>query len=148
MHPSVEGANDRVTSREWEDPPVRPPVSKPWPSGMEFYGMREYVPGDDLRHIHWRTSARTGTLVVKHPITGEALDKASAAALDTAAKLAQIGGPTVVGGHAQTKIAGAGHIGRIHGRHLELRACRLLLLRDCPADRDGMGEPLDTRSDQ
>jgi len=34
-------------------------------SGDEFFSLREYVPGDDLRHISWRASARTGTLLVK-----------------------------------------------------------------------------------
>jgi uncharacterized protein (DUF58 family) len=34
-------------------------------SGLEPRGTREYVPGDPLRHVHWRSSARTGTLLVK-----------------------------------------------------------------------------------
>ncbi len=59
VHPSTEPVQDRVLSREWEDPPIRPPVSKPWPAGFEFYGMREYVPGDDPRRIVWRATART-----------------------------------------------------------------------------------------
>jgi uncharacterized protein (DUF58 family) len=45
-------------------------VSKPWPSGLEFYGMREYVPGDDLRRIVWRASARTGKTMVREAEQG------------------------------------------------------------------------------
>jgi uncharacterized protein (DUF58 family) len=62
VHPSVEPVNDRIVSREWEDPPVRPPVSKRWPTGFEFYGMRDYVAGDDPRRIAWRATARTSDL--------------------------------------------------------------------------------------
>src|SRR3954454_23125805 len=59
VHPSYETVNDRVVSREWEDPPERPPLSRPWPSGFEFYGMRDYVSGDDPRRINWLASARS-----------------------------------------------------------------------------------------
>ncbi|PKQ28178.1 MAG: hypothetical protein CVT63_04030 [Candidatus Anoxymicrobium japonicum] len=33
--------------------------------GQNYYGTREYSRGDSLRHIHWRSSARRGTLIVK-----------------------------------------------------------------------------------
>ncbi len=59
VHPHTESVQDRITSREWEDPPIRPPQSKPWPSGFEFYGMRDYVNGDDPRRIIWTASAKT-----------------------------------------------------------------------------------------
>jgi uncharacterized protein (DUF58 family) len=58
VHPRVEPVHDRVLFREWEDPPVRPPHTKPWPTGFEFYGMREYVAGDDPRRIVWRQTAK------------------------------------------------------------------------------------------
>lgn len=34
-------------------------------SGDDFRGTRHYVPGDDLRTIHWRSTARQGRFVVK-----------------------------------------------------------------------------------
>lgn len=70
VHPRIELVSDRPLTRQFEDPPIRPPVSKPWPSGLEFYGMREYVPGDDLRRIVWRASARTGRVMVREAEQG------------------------------------------------------------------------------
>ncbi len=32
--------------------------------GSSFFGIREYRPGDPLRHVHWRTAARLGKLAV------------------------------------------------------------------------------------
>ncbi len=42
--------------------------------GGSFLGVREYRPGDPLRHVHWRTAARLGQLAVVEFETEESLD--------------------------------------------------------------------------
>ena len=42
--------------------------------GDDFYGVREYAPGDELRRVHWRTTARTGALAVAEYAQGRTLD--------------------------------------------------------------------------
>ena len=70
VHPAVEPVEDHPLTRLWEDPPFRPPVSRPWPHGMEFYGMRQYQKGDDIRRMVWRAFARTGELLVRESEQG------------------------------------------------------------------------------
>jgi uncharacterized protein (DUF58 family) len=64
---------------------IEGPTSDTAPSGtVTFHALREYVMGDDLRHIHWRTTARTGTLMVRQlvdsslPVTTVILDTRAA----------------------------------------------------------------------
>lgn len=34
-------------------------------SDLSFYAVREYSPGDAMRHVHWKSTAKTGTLMVR-----------------------------------------------------------------------------------
>ncbi|MDX1511118.1 MAG: DUF58 domain-containing protein [Nitriliruptorales bacterium] len=95
----------------WQLPPDLPLGSalssargrtRPAPQGGDFAGVRQYTLGDDLRQVHWRTTARRGELYVRQheapwrpegtvlidprptthggPATGPALEAAVAAA--------------------------------------------------------------------
>jgi uncharacterized protein (DUF58 family) len=46
-----------------------------------FASLREYAPGDDPRLIHWRSTARTGTLVVREHV--DTTDPTTAIVVDT-----------------------------------------------------------------
>ena len=43
---------------------------RPKPGGgfSEIHDLRLYRPGDDLRHIHWKMSAKTGKLIYREPM--------------------------------------------------------------------------------
>jgi uncharacterized protein (DUF58 family) len=53
--------SERVHAREVEASATAPRSG----SGNELFGVREYRPGDPLRRIHWRSSARHGELIVR-----------------------------------------------------------------------------------
>jgi uncharacterized protein (DUF58 family) len=63
VHPRtirLAGASTGVL-RDLEGQPTRDLSS----NDVSFHALRPYVPGDDRRYVHWRTSARTGALMVR-----------------------------------------------------------------------------------
>lgn len=66
VHPRYELVPVRGISahRDYERRPTNPVLGK---GGDEFYMLREYVPGDDLRQVHWPTTARLDELVIRQP---------------------------------------------------------------------------------
>lgn len=62
--PGIPESRLALTHRSvFEDPGLRP--RRPRGEGTEFDSLREYVPGDDPRHLDWRAAARRGRLIVR-----------------------------------------------------------------------------------
>jgi hypothetical protein len=47
------------------------PLQAPTQLQEELAGLRQYQPGDDLRHVHWAAVARTGSLIMRQFEHGE-----------------------------------------------------------------------------
>ena len=45
-------------------------------SDLAFHSLREYVPGDDLRHVHWRSSAKANRLLVRQYLESRSMQTA------------------------------------------------------------------------
>ena len=45
-----------------------PSADQAMDGSITFRSLREYVAGDDLRRVHWRSTARTGTLMVRESV--------------------------------------------------------------------------------
>lgn len=64
VYPRVMELPSRVLVRELGGGSAPLEASNRKGEGSSFFGIREYRPGDPLRHVHWRSSARRGSLAV------------------------------------------------------------------------------------
>lgn len=92
-----------------------PVLSRRRGRGLEFYQLREYQPGDDIRLVHWPTTARTG-----RPMVREGVDT-STADIALLADLSRPSWPGTPGEAAadwimRSALRLAGYVGRTGGR--------------------------------
>ena len=63
VHPRTVGIRGTASGfiRDLEGETIR----KVTDADVSFHALREYQPGDDRRYVHWKSTARTGTLMVR-----------------------------------------------------------------------------------
>ena len=98
---------------------------RPLPSGEDLANVREYVRGDDLRTVHWATTAHRGKLMVRQPEAPQ--DPRAVVVLDVRADRHAGAGP---GASIETAVAAAASA----GYHLASRG-RAVVLLDRPMTR-------------
>jgi uncharacterized protein (DUF58 family) len=113
-------------------------------SDMSFHALRDYVAGDDRRNIHWKTSARTGRLMVRqfedtrrtHTALALATNSDDYASDDefelAVSAMASIGVETIKGERGLTVLAGSQKM------HTDTA---VRLLDDCSTVQSGDAEP-------
>ncbi len=70
VHPEIHPMTTLPTGHRRELEGARSVI--PQEGGISFHSLRDYVAGDDLRLIHWRSVAKTGSLMVrKNIVTSE-----------------------------------------------------------------------------
>ena len=87
---------------------------KPLPSGDDLATVREYVRGDDLRKVHWPTTAHRGKLMIRQPESPQ--DPRAVVLLDARAHAHRGSGPASSLEAAVTTAASAVHHLAAHGR--------------------------------
>ncbi|MHB8436384.1 MAG: DUF58 domain-containing protein [Acidimicrobiales bacterium] len=98
------------------------PSSEISPSDVAFHALRQYEPGDDRRYIHWRTSARTGRLMIRQFVD----TRRSLLAVVVGGRSAEYEAPE----HFELAISAAASIavrGTMDGQDVSLGACGRIL---------------------
>ncbi|MDQ6798315.1 MAG: DUF58 domain-containing protein, partial [Actinomycetota bacterium] len=65
VYPAIEELVPAIHSRGDDPTSGAPRPATVGPTGEDLYGLRPYEVGDDLRRVHWPSTARTGDLVVR-----------------------------------------------------------------------------------
>lgn len=72
IYPAVEPLQARADRRGRISDADAPRASLRSPAGGEFAGLRAYRQGDDLRRVHWPSTARTGQIMIRqHEVAGQ-----------------------------------------------------------------------------